>query len=196
VKLPGFKAETFQQIVQWLYQSRVIVDPPSTPVQTVRMNSESIGPADNSGRRIFRTPEEGLAIQRQEISRQKNHFLFENYFELLRLADYIDLKGPFHDVFDKIADCISRDYQSLSANHIETTIALPDPARKVLKVIAFSLAMPYIYHTTENIRHSGKESRNPFKFQTKIDDSDVFAAELLKAVGDALQEVSLILFRN
>lgn len=194
MELPGFKAVTFQQIVQWLYQGKVIVDPLPTPARFAPRNSKQAAPSDYKPRTLFPSLGERESAQRKELSRKKNHFLLENYFEFLRLADYIDLQGPFDDVFEKIRVVISKDYQCLSSQHIQAALALPDPERRVLKVIASSLGRPYVEHMTEEIRRD--EVRKPFKFQQQIDDSDIFAAELLKSVGVTLPTATIRFFKD
>lgn len=164
LSLTSCSIETFKVLVQWLYTSQIVLDEDETEQEPVDVSS---------------LDDEGILREAFDSMTRKETSEISRLLDFLRLADEIQLLGPFDSIVNKIKTTIISEESSLKAHHIRTASNLPI-GHSARKLLAQACVVDYAKYC-----FLGHE----FGSHTVMNELEGFAADLLKEFGVAMQKV-------
>jgi hypothetical protein len=127
----------------------------------------------------------GQAAVPDALATKKNEIL-SLLIEFLRLADRIDLLGPFHSIVQRVKETLAADSNLPEPKHIRFSATLPQghPLRHIL---ALACVPSYLCRSIPKEYHN--RGGTPFRFQKELDELEGFALDMMKALSECLGNV-------
>jgi hypothetical protein len=173
-------ARSFELVVQWMYTSNVVLP----PQQPHRSGSHQEKAHQETVIDVVYLAGEGVYFDANENSLSsdlKGSQTITSYLEFLKLADDLDLLGPFDDIIGKIKAILISSELSLLQDHIRSASQLPC-GHAIRKLFAQACVRPYI----EDINKGPAGSK--FRFMAEITEIESFAADLFYEYNEAIRQ--------
>lgn len=182
ITLSSASVEAFEMVVQWMYTSNAVIPKPRLEPQP-QPQPQSDGQRTiidfeylNDGDTYY-DPDESSSNDKSDVKVNSQNII--SYLGFLKLADELDLLGPFDDILSNIKEILISSQLSLQPEHIRGASELPS-GHGLRKLFAQACVKRYINDT---IRDS-----KSFRFATEMDEVESFAADLFKEVDKVLRQ--------
>jgi hypothetical protein len=107
-----------------------------------------------------------------------------NYLNFLKLAQQIELLGPYDSVYEGLVDVLVSSRMSLNIEHLRVAAELPT-GHFIRKLFARACVIPYI-HDSNLDRHI--PDRITFVWHQALDEMESFASDLFKEYGQTIRK--------
>jgi BTB/POZ domain len=163
--LTDCSSEIFEFVIQWIFTSQVVLGSPQY---------DENKPID---------VDEVLDLQSENVSK---------LMAFLKIADEIDLLGPFDQVNETIKTILKPSRSSLQSCHIRTACEIPS-AKATRKLFAQVCLKEYAESFFDRSPTNFEDS---FRFKKELDESDAFSAAVLSEFADMFRGRRINHYRN